>query len=265
VTKAITTGDSIPQNEGQVRPVTVVAPEGSFFNPRPPSPVAGRAILNQRIVEVAFGALAQALPESVCAASGQWVNPIFGGTEPATGRRFVFYDYITGGIGARMERDGVDAMSPAVSIEGIPVEIQEAQYPVLVERFELMTDSGGAGKARGGLSVRKDIRMLVDEVQLSCLTDRHRFAPYGLDGGRPGSLGEVIVNPGSPDERRLASKGDYVLAEGDLVSVRCSGSGGFGEPSERSPEAIREDIEELYVSPESARDDYGVRLDGPAS
>lgn len=259
VTKAITTRDTIPQNEGQTRPVTVTAPEGTFFNPRPPSPVAGRAILNQRIVEICFGALAQALPEAVNAASGQWVNPIFGGTDPSTGRRFVFYDYITGGVGARYARDGVDAMSPAVSIEGIPVEIQEAQYPVLVERVELMTDSGGAGRMRGGLSVRKDIRMLVDDVTLSCLTDRHKCPPYGLDGGRPGLLGQVIVNPGSSDERKLPSKGDHRLKKGDLVSVRCSGSAGYGDPSERSIAALRSDVEEFYVSAEKAREEYGMK------
>ncbi|HYY22774.1 MAG TPA: hydantoinase B/oxoprolinase family protein, partial [Thermoleophilaceae bacterium] len=93
VTKAITTRDTIPQNEGQLRPVRVVAPKGSFFNPRPPAAVGGRACLNQRIVELIFGALAKAVPERVCAASGQWVNPIFGGAQPDTGERFVVYDY----------------------------------------------------------------------------------------------------------------------------------------------------------------------------
>jgi len=258
VTKAITTQDSIPQNDGQLRPVRVVAPEGSFFNPRPPAPVGGRACLNQRIVELIFGALAQAIPERVHAASGQWVNPIFGGTDPDTGERFVLYDYVLGGIGGRCARDGVDAMSPIFSVENVPIEIQEAQYPVLVERFELMTDSGGAGRTRGGLSLRKDMRILADGVQLSNLTDRQRIPPYGLQGGDDGRLGETLLNPGTPDERRLESKGAYELRRGDLVSFRCSGSAGFGDPRERAPELVRADVAEGHVSPEAARERYGL-------
>jgi N-methylhydantoinase B len=257
VAKAITTQDSIAQNEGQLRPVSVSAPEGSFFNPRPPAAVGGRACLNQRIVELIFGALAQAVPERVCAASGQWVNPIFGGVDPGSGERFVLYDYILGGIGGRAEKDGVDAMSPIFSVENVPIEVQEAQYPVLVERFELVTDSGGAGRTRGGLSLRKDMRMLTGGVQLSNLTDRQRFAPYGLDGGADGRLGETVLNPGRPDERRLESKGAYELAEGDVVSFRCSGSGGFGPPRERPAELVRADVEEGLVSEQVATEVYG--------
>ena len=261
VAKAITTRDSIPQNEGQLRPVRVVAPEGSFFNPRPPAAVGGRACLNQRIVELLMGALAQVVPERVSAASGQWVNPIFGGTDPETGERFVYYDYVLAGIGARRHRDGVDAMSPVFSVENVPIEIQEAQYPIVVERFELVRDTGGAGTTRGGLSLRKDVRMLVDGVVLSNLTDRTRFAPWGLNGGLPGPLGETVLNPGTPEERRLESKGVYTLAGGDVVSFRCAGSGGFGHPGGRPREAVRADVEEGYVSPEAARELYGLEED----
>jgi N-methylhydantoinase B len=256
VAKAITTQDSIPQNEGQLRPVTVTAPEGCFFNPRPPAAVGGRACLNQRIVELIFGALAQAVPERVSAASGQWVNPIFGGVDPATGERFVLYDYILGGIGGRREKDGVDAMSPIFSVENVPLEVQEAQYPVLIERFELLTDTGGAGRTRGGLSLRKDVRMLTGGVKLSNLTDRQRFPPYGLEGGADGRLGETILNPGTPDERRLESKGAYELREGDVVSFRCSGSGGFGPPAERPRGRVLHDVAEGLVSNRAARELY---------
>jgi N-methylhydantoinase B len=261
VTKAITTLDSIPQNEGQLRPVRVTAPEACFLNARAPVAVGGRACLNQRIVELIFGALAQAIPDRVCAASGQWVNPIFGGTDPRTGRRFVLYDYILGGVGARAERDGVDAMSPVFSVENVPLEIQEAQYPVRVERFELIADSGGAGRHRGGLSLRKDVRMLADGIQLSNLTDRQRFPPYALAGGKAGPVGETIVNPGTDRELRLESKGAHTFARGDVVSFRCSGSGGFGPPGERSRDAVLDDVAEGYVSEQAARDVYGVEVD----
>lgn len=261
VTKAITTQDSIPQNAGQLRPVNVVAPEGSFFNPRPGAAVGGRACLNQRIVELLFGALGEAIPDRVCAASGQWVNPIFGGRHPQTGEPFVFYDYVLGGIGGRSHRDGVDAMSPVFSVENVPIEIQEAQYPILVERFELMQDSGGAGRTRGGLSLRKDIRMLADGIVLTNLTDRQRFRPYGSQGGSEGRLGETILNPGAKQEK-IESKGVRQLAKGDVVSFRCSGSGGFGPPSERSREAVERDVVEGYISAEEARRTYGLSPSG---
>lgn len=258
VTKAITTGDSIPQNAGQLRPLSVVAPVGSFFNAVPPVAVAGRAMMNQRIVELLFGALAQAVPDRVCAASGQWVNPIFGGMHPDSGRRFVFYDYVMAGVGARSGKDGIDAISPCVSVENIPVEAQESRNPIVIERVELITDSGGAGRHRGGLGVRKDVRMLADDVILTNLTDRQRVHPYGLNGGRAGALGETIVNPGRPDERVIHSKDTVRLARGDVVSFRCSGSGGFGPPEERPPEDIRADVREGRVSAEAARSEYGV-------
>ena len=257
-TKAITTRDTIPQNEGQLRPVNIVAPQGCFFNPTPPAALGGRALMNQRIVELIFGAFAQIVPERVCAASGQWLNPIFGGTDPRTGRPFIFYDYIMGGVGARAAKDGIDAMSPVVSVENIPIEAQEARNPIRVERHELITDSGGAGRFRGGLGVRKDVCVLADDVVLSNLTDRHVFPPYGLDGGEAGMLGEIVLNPGSETERRLHSKASVRLGYGDIVSFRCSGSGGTGSPLDRPRERVAHDVRERIVTPESAQRDYGV-------
>jgi len=260
-TKAITTRNTIPQNEGQLRPIRVVAPEGSFFNPRHPGAAGGRAVLNQRIVEVIFGALAQVIPERLSAASGQWCNPTMGGYDPRNGRRFVFYDYSVGGVGGRYRSDGVSAMSPVFSLENVPVEIQEAQYPILVERVELVTDSGGAGRTRGGLAVRKDIRLLADDVELSNLTDRQRVPGYGLEGGDPGSLGRTLLNPGTGEERVIHSKESCRLKVGDVVSVQCSGSGGFGPPRERARALVARDVAEGYVSRDAAVKIYGYTPD----
>ncbi|MFN8222190.1 MAG: hydantoinase B/oxoprolinase family protein [Gaiellales bacterium] len=259
-TKAITTGDRIPQNAGQLRPVRVTAPAGSFFNPVPPAALGGRALMNQRIVELLFGAFAQVLPDRVCAASGQWMNPIFGGSDPATGRPFIFYDYVMGGVGARATKDGIDAISSVVSVENIPVEAQEARNPIIVERYELIPDSGGPGRARGGLGVRKDVRVLADDVVLSNLTDRQVVPPWGLAGGSVGTLGATILNPGTENERKLHSKETVRLARDDLVSFRCSGSGGFGPPGERDPELVDDDVREGRVTPEAARAIYGVEV-----
>ena len=260
-TKAITTRDTIPQNEGQLRAVHVIAPPGCFFNPVPPAALNGRALVNQRIVELIFGALAKMVPERVCAASGQWLNPIFGGIEPGTGRPFVFYDYVMGGVGARASKDGIDAISATVSVENIPVEAQEARNPIVVERYELIPDSGGAGRYRGGLGVRKDVRMLADEVVLSNLTDRHVFPAYGLHGGRDGVLGETVLDPGGPRERKLHSKEVVHLRRGDVVSFRCSGSGGVGRPEERPREKVLEDVREGLVTPRAARELYGLDVE----
>jgi N-methylhydantoinase B len=162
------------------------------------------------------------------------------------------------GVGARATKDGVDAISPVVSVENIPVEAQEARNPIVVERYELISDSGGAGRHRGGLGVRKDIRVLADDVVLSNLTDRHVFAPYGLDGGRDGMLGSIVLNPNTPGERRLHSKEVVRLARDDVVSFRCAGSGGVGSPVERPRDSIDEDVREGRVTPEAVQRDYGV-------
>jgi N-methylhydantoinase B len=256
--KAITTRDTIPQNEGQLRPVNVVAPPGCFFNPTPPAALGGRALMNQRIVELLFGALAKVVPERVCAASGQWLNPIFGGMDRETGRRFIFYDYVMGGVGARTGKDGIDAMSPVVSVENIPIEAQEARNPIIVERHELIPDSGGAGRCRGGLSVRKDVRILAHTAVLSNLTDRQVFRPYGLDGGSAGTLGEIVLNAGTAGERKLHSKETVQLAYGDVVSFRCSGSGGVGPPCARADAKVLQDVSEGLVTARAAREVYGV-------
>lgn len=261
--KAITTRNDIPQNHGQLRPVTVVAPEGSFFNPRPPAAAGGRAMLNQRIVEIIFGALAKVVPERVTAGSGQWSNPIINGIDPQTGQRFVFYDYLVGGVGARLSADGTSALSPVFSLENIPIEIQEAAYPIVVERFALVTDSGGAGRTRGGLGLRKDIRILADEAEVSNLSDRHRAGPEGVAGGRAGPPAHSILNPDSDRPVEMQSKGVYSLRKGDVLSFQCSGSGGFGDPRERPREQVAEDVRELRVSPRAAREIYGLL--GPAA
>lgn len=262
VTKAITTGDTIPQNAGQMRAARVVAPAGSFFNPVPPAAVGARAFLNQRIVELVFGALAKVIPDRVHAASGQWSNPVISGIDPRTSRPFVCYDFLLGGVGARFAKDGVSALSPVFSLQSMPLEVQESIYPIVVERIEMIPDSGGAGKHRGGLALRKDIRLLAD-VTLTNLTDRQQFAPYGLYGGEDGPLGHIMLNPGKDDQIPLHSKGVYELKRGDVCRFECSGSGGFGDPKERSAAAVETDVREGYVSREAALHKYAMAIERP--
>ena len=252
---------TIPQNAGTMRPIRAVAPEGSLFNPRPPAAAGARAVMQQRIVDVILQALAKAIPDRVIASSSHWANPIVAGVDPRRGRRFVFYDVIVGGMGARPHKDGAEAVCGSFNLENIPVEVNESNYPVLVERLELIRDSSGAGRFRGSCGLRKDIRFLGEQGSLSNLSDRHRFPPPGVDGGLAGAVGETVVNPGTPGERRLHPKARYPLATGDLVSIRTSGSGGYGDPLTRDPALVAHDVALGYVSPVKAREWYGVVVD----
>ena len=254
------TDPSIPQNEGTIRPVKVVAPEGSFFNPKFPAPVGGRAIINQRIYEVVNGALSQAIPDRVITAASSWGNPNFGGFNPRTGKNFVSYEIAVGGFGARSNKDGCEAMVSAFNISNLPVEIFEAKVPLFMERFEIVQDSAGPGKYRGGCGIRRDVRILENDIHFSNLTDRHHFAAFGLFGGKPGAKGMTILNPG-PNQKSLHSKGSYMLQSGDVVCEILNGAGGYGDPLERDPAAVRKDVIGEYVSLEKAREVYGVVID----
>jgi N-methylhydantoinase B len=254
------TDPSIPQNEGTIRPVKVVAPEGSFFNPKFPAPVGGRAIVNQRIYEAVMGALSEAIPQKVVTAASSWANPNFGGFNPRTGKNFVSYEIAVGGFGARSNKDGCEALASAFNISNVPVEIFEAKVPLFIERFEIVKDSSGAGRYRGGSGIRRDIRVLADNIHFSNLTDRHRFAAFGLFGGKPGAKGMTILNPG-PDQKILHSKASYVLKSGDVVCEILNGAGGYGDPLEREPASVRKDVIEEYISLEKARENYGVVID----
>lgn len=255
---------TLPQNAGTMRPIRARAPEGSLFNPRPPAAAGARAVMQQRIVDVILQALSQAVPERVIAASSHWANPIFEGVDRRRGRRFVYYDIIVGGMGARPHKDGAEAVCGSFNLENIPVEVNECNYPILIERLELIPDSAGAGKFRGSCGLRKDIRFLGERGSVSNLSDRHRFPPPGLYGGRPGALGRTVLNPDTVGEQDLHAKAIYPLAHGDLVSLRVSGSGGYGDPRERDPELVARDVALGYISAARAREEYGVVLD-PAS
>ena len=262
-----------PMNEGALRPIVVRAPEGSFLNPRPPAGGGPRAIICYRTFESVIGALAKAVPARVAAAASHMANPTFGGWDRARQRRCVAYELVLSGTGARATKDGCEAMAWAFNAANIPVEAQEANQPIVVERFELLRDSAGAGKFRGGCGIRRDMRFLVDEGQLTNLSDRQTFPPYGLFGGKPGGLGRTVLNPG-PGEQVVHGKASREFAYGDVISFQQAGAGGYGDPLEREPGRVLEDVLDDYVSIEAARSEYGVviagggvdlRVDGPAT
>ncbi|MGH7325527.1 MAG: hydantoinase B/oxoprolinase family protein, partial [Candidatus Rokuibacteriota bacterium] len=208
-----------------------------------------------------LGALAPALPERVAAAASHMANPTFGGWDRAGGRRFVAYELVLSGTGARATSDGCEGMSWAFNASNIPVEAQEAHHPIVVERFELIRDSAGPGRFRGGSGVRRDLRFMADEGKLTNLSDRQTFPPYGLFGGRSGRLGRTVINPG-PDEVVVHGKESREFAYGDVISFQQSGAGGYGDALERDPARVLEDVMDDYVSIEAARADYGVVITG---
>ncbi len=253
------TDPHLPHNDGVIRAVDIVAPEGSFFNPTFPAPSSGRAVLQVRIFEVICGALAQVLPQRAMAGFSHWSNPIIGGTNDQTGDPFIFYDVILGGYGGRADRDGQEGLCPVFNASNIPVEVQEAHSPVRVRRLELIQDSGGAGKYRGGCGVRKDLEVYSEHAVASLLGDRHRFQAKGLFGGEPGILARTVLNPDGEAEE-LHSKEVKQLKRGDVLSIQLCGGGGFGDPAERDPAAVLEDVADGYTSAEAAKRDYGIDI-----
>lgn len=256
----VLTDPLLPQNDGTIRPIKIVSRPGSFFNPRFPAPSGGRATVQIRIFEAINGALSRALPDRAIAAFSHWANPNIGGVDDRTGERFVFYDLIMGGYGARSDKDGAEALSPVLNAANIPVEIHESHNPVLVRQLALVPDSGGPGRFRGGCGIRKEIGLTTGDAVVSLLGDRHRFAPYGLFGGGAGQLASTTLNPDG-DATQLSSKEMRGVSRGDVIRFQLAGGGGYGEPTERAPAAVLEDVLDGYVSVGEAERRYGVVLD----
>lgn len=249
----------VPPNSGCYRPIKLLTRPGSVVDPLPPGAVAARTNCTQKIVEAMLRALAQAVPDRVTAGShGQISTCGFGGRD-AAGKRFIYTDIQGGGSGARPYRDGRDGQdSHLPRFMNTPIEVTERRFPVRIERYEFITDSGGAGQYRGGLALRRDIRMLADQVSFARYADRHKFAPQGLFGGLPGSVGSFVVNPGSASERTMKSKGLDTLNLGDLLSVCLPGAGGYGDPRQRDRAELQRDLDDEKVSATAALLAYGV-------
>lgn len=252
-----------PPNSGCYRPVKIHARPGLIVNPRMPAAVAARTNTSQKIVEAMMKAFAGVVPDRIMAGShGQISTMAFSGFHPRTGKRFVYTDIQGGGAGARPGRDGRDGQdSHLARFMNTPIEAAELEYPIRIERYEFTPDSGGAGRWRGGLALRRDIRCLADRITLARYGDRQEFPPFGLLGGKDGTPGRFILNPGREGERRLKAKGMEVLAQDDVVSMRLPGAGGYGAPRERDPEQVALDVRGGKVSVEAAAREYRVVVD----
>ena len=240
-------GLDVPNNSGCLVPIRVIAPEGSVVNAQRPAPVAGGNVeTSQRIVDALLGALAQACPERVPAASqGTMNNLTIGGWDPERGRSFAYYETIGGGMGARPDSDGPSAIhSHMTNTLNTPIEALEYAYPFRVLRYQVRRGTGGDGRYRGGDGIRRDIEVLCD-AQVSLITERRRLAPYGLDGGEAGARGEnVLIRDGI--ESPLPGKGSVSLQKGDVLSIRTPGGGGYGVKTS-FPQSIQAGFEEEEI------------------
>ena len=211
----------------------------------PAAVVGGNLETSQRIVDAIFGAFAKARPErAIAACQGTMNNLAIGGVDPRNGRPYTLYETIAGGFGARPSADGVDGVhSHMTNTLNTPIEALETAYPLRVDRYELISGSGGRGRYRGGLGIRRDITVVGHTARLSLLSDRRRTRPYGLAGGEPGKRGENVL---IRDEKEipLPGKGTFTLNPGETVSVRTPGGGGYGDLAERDPKAFERDRRE---------------------
>ena len=222
-------GGEVPASAGLMQPIHVIAPAGTVVNANPPASVAGGNVeTSQRIVDVLFKALAQALPESIPAASqGTMNNLTIGGIDPRDGQEFSYYETIAGGMGARPSLDGMSGVHTHMTNSlNTPAEALEFAYPLRVREYRLRPGSGGRGKHRGGDGVLREIETLVP-ARMSLLSDRRKRRPYGLQGGDEGQAGiDVIITDGRL--RKVVSKGSHELKKGDRVRIETPGGGGWG-------------------------------------
>jgi N-methylhydantoinase B len=251
----------LPTNHGLTLAVETITRPGSVLSPEIPAPVNTYMPIANTTAEAIFDALSAAVPRARIAGSSFGIGGTLSHRSTRTGYPLVQYELPAGAIGARADRDGVSASKAHVANGTITsVEILETEFPVELVRFELIPDSGGAGKYRGGLGYVREYRMLGDS-QLSARGGKLLTPPPGRDGGLAGRLPRLIVNPGTSRERMVdPSDGNVQLHAGDVLRREQPGSGGYGNPLERSPERVLEDVREGYVSPGAARDYYGVMV-----
>jgi N-methylhydantoinase B len=252
----------VPVNAGFYGLVKMNAPLGSVTNCVAPAPVVGGWETQTRLTDIIFKALAQAVPERVPAGTKAMMAQVaFGGIDPRDGEMYAYYEAIAGGYGARMTRDGADAVQThGQNTENAPAEESERGYPIRLTRYELVDDSDGAGKFRGGLGLRRDYQFIDHDASFTILSDRDRWGPHGLFGGKPGKVAQYfLLRDGQ--EIPLGSKTTIQLRAGDAVSFRSCGGGGYGDPFARDPLLVLRDVRDHKVSAGRARAEYGVVVD----
>ncbi|WP_010161947.1 hydantoinase B/oxoprolinase family protein [Sphingomonas sp. PAMC 26617] len=258
--KALLDPDLMP-NDGMFAGVDISAPLGSIANPRFPAACGVRSNTCQKIAGAVFGAFRDVLPRERLVASSNDLLPsiMLSGSHPETGRFYVIGETIGGGTGAMYDHDGMDAVHVHITNSlNMPTEALENEFPILCEEYSLVTDSGGAGRHRGGLGIARQLRALEDQTVFSARSDSYIHGAAGIDGGSDGSLSAVIHNAGRSSAMALPSKvADFVLGAGESIRIETPGGGGFGAPADRPVALIAIDLRDGTVSRAAAERDYG--------
>ena len=265
------TDPTIPRNEGCYRPINIVAPPGTIVNCEFPAPlVGGNTEVSPRITDIIFGALADPLPERIPASlGGTSCCFLFGGQHPDTGDLYSHFHFEGIGWGGRPDADG---NSQIIVINGncrnTPVEVFESRYPLRVDSYRLLEDSGGPGLNRGGLGIERVLTMVAEEVTVSAIFNRMLVDPFGIHGGKPGANSGIYVRLGGEESWSTFSDkfgtmspskfSNIRLRRGDQVKIVAPGGGGWGDPLDRSADRVVADVAEGLVTAEAAKRDYGL-------
>ena len=241
--------EPIPANAGCYRPVTVIAPEGLIVNARHPAPVANRVAVTHRLATTLLGALHKAVPDRIPAAYYGTSYVCTFQTIGEQGERSVLVEIEVGGGGGHPEQDGPNAYACGMhNNSNIPVEMIESELPLTITRYELLPDTGGAGRRRGGLGLAREWRVDCPEAVFTANLERFKFRPYGLAGGEPGTSGRLYLARNGERQALPSKVGNLRLKRGDIIRLETSGGGGFGDPAARPAEEVAQDRERGYVS-----------------
>lgn len=254
-----------PPTHGMMEPVSLETPEGTLLNPTRPMPVASRQLVARRIVGTVNGALHGLLPGAVPADGSQLYWYVMRFAEPGPGEGQILQDGVYGGAGATATADGTPPVAAATNVSNTPVEAVESEYPLRIRAYEFVPDTGGAGEHRGGPGTVREYEFRQDTA-VQGLNDRFDTPPWGLEGGESGAGGRAIYDPADGDPRRLHSKDGLDASAGDRLRLYTAGGGGYGDPEDRDPAAVRRDVRNGLVSAERARTVYRVdpdREEGP--
>jgi N-methylhydantoinase B len=255
-----------PLNQGAFRPITVTAPEGTIVNAVPYAPVGAQGEIRKRAIGVMVGALAQVVPDLVAGDLFRTTfHNLFGGTHPRTGKQFVHYEWASGGNGAFSEDDGPSAMSSidwGLQTTVPSAEVLESQFPLLVQSSGLAANSGGDGRQRGGLGIRREVRLVGSNASYSVLADAAVVPPFGILGGFSGIPVEahVVRNNQILQFATPGKVSGFQLVKDDVVVLQSPGGGGYGDPLDRTLERVLEDVREGYITRDRARERYGVAM-----
>lgn len=252
----------VPQNDGLTRPVRITAPKGTLTNPTFPAPTIARFCPGNIVADTVMRALSEVAPQNVSAGVGNLKVVAYSGLVDEN--YWVYMDITEGSYGGRYGKDGMDAVDTLfANTRNNPIEDIESHYPLRVDRYELRDDvASGPGKWRGGLGSIRQISFL-EEGRFALEGDGHRFAPWGIFGGEDGTPGDLLLNPGTESEQHLPSKiPDRRMKAGETVRTVSPCGGGYGDPLQRDPARVLDDVLDGFVSEENAREQYGVVLSG---